>query len=71
MEMSVEDAFANFEAEEDDELKMKGSYTTFDGVEWFGTLNTLKPGQGYMYYSNSNVTKTLVFPTCAKHQTIP
>ncbi|MBO7618770.1 MAG: C10 family peptidase [Bacteroidales bacterium] len=71
VEMSVEDAFANFEAEEDDELKGRGPYATFDGEEWFGTLQTLVPGQGYLYYSNSSVTKTLVFPTGAKHEIIP
>ena len=67
VEMSVADAFADFEAEEDDELKgrIDGS-TFFDGDEWFGGLTTLTPGQGYMYNSVSNETKTLVFPTGAK-----
>ncbi|MBO7618767.1 MAG: leucine-rich repeat protein [Bacteroidales bacterium] len=66
MEMSVAEAFAAFEAEEDDELKGRGPYTTFDGEAWFGGLTTLQPGQGYMYYSNSSVTKTLIFPSGAK-----
>ena len=65
-EMSVAEAFAAFEAEEDDELKGRGSYATFDGEVWFGGLTTLQPGQGYMYYSNSSVTKTLIFPSGAK-----
>ncbi|MBO7618771.1 MAG: leucine-rich repeat protein [Bacteroidales bacterium] len=64
--MSVANAFADFEAEEDDELKGRGPYTIFDGDEWFGGLTTLQPGQGYMYYSNSSETKTLVFPSGAK-----
>ncbi|MBO7618766.1 MAG: hypothetical protein J6T22_16395 [Bacteroidales bacterium] len=66
MEMNVADVFANFEAEENDELKGRGSYTTFDGEVWFGGLTTLQPGQGYMYYSNSTETKTLVFSINAK-----
>ena len=65
-EMSVEEAFADFDVEEDDELKSRGLFTTFDGEEWFGGLTTLQPGQGYMYYSNSTESKTLVFPTSAK-----
>ncbi|MBO7618769.1 MAG: leucine-rich repeat protein [Bacteroidales bacterium] len=65
-EMSVAEAFAAFEAEEDDELKGRGSYTTFDGEVWFGGLTTLQLGQGYMYYSNSTETKTLVLPMGAK-----
>ena len=67
VEMSVADAFADFEAEEDDELKgrIDGS-TFFDGDEWFGGLTTLTPGQGYMYNSVSSETKTLVISTGAK-----
>ncbi len=65
-EMSVADAFVDFEAEEDDELKGRGSFTTFEGEGWFGGLTTLQPGQGYMYYSNSNVVKTLIFSSGAK-----
>ena len=30
---------------------------------WYGTLNTLEPGKGYMYRSNSTTQKTLVFQT--------
>ena len=66
MEMNVADVFANFEAEENDELKGRGSYTTFDGEVWFGGLTTLQPGQGYMYFSNSSETKTLIIQTGAK-----
>ena len=65
-EMDVGDAFAGFDAAEDDKLKSREAYTEFDGDGWFGTLNMLVPGQGYLYYSNDNVTKTLVFQTGAK-----
>ena len=65
-EVSVMDAFASFAAEEDDRLKSREAYTEFDGDEWFGTLTTLVPGQGYMYWSESSETKTLIIQTGAK-----
>ena len=65
-EVSVMDAFASFAAEEDDRLKSREAYTEFDGEEWFGGLSTLVPGQGYMYYSNGTVPKSLIFQTGAK-----
>ena len=72
MEMSVTAAFANFEAEEDDELRGREGATIFDGEEWFGFLETLTPGQGYMYYFNGSESKPLVIPTGAKtHRAYP
>ena len=65
--LDVETAFANFNAEEDDQLKSRNNgYTDFDGDEWFGTLSTLVPGQGYMYWSEGTGTKTLIISTGAK-----
>ena len=44
----------------------------FDGEEWFGDFETLVPGQGYMYYSNSTEPKTLIISTGAKmHRAYP
>jgi hypothetical protein len=62
-EVSIADAFAGFEAEEGDQLESKEGMTEFDGEEWFGDIETLKPGQGFLYYSNSNDQKTLIFRT--------
>ena len=59
--MDVVEAFAGFEAEEDDQIMSQNSMTEFDGEEWFGDVETLEPGQGYMYYSNSPETKTLIY----------
>ena len=65
-EVNVMDAFASFAAEEDDRLKSREAYTEFDGDGWFGTLTMLVPGQGYMYFSNSSETKTLIIQAGAK-----
>ena len=64
--LNIEDALADFEAEEGDALKNDNGITMYEDEEWFGDLETLVPGQGYMYYSASNEPKTLTFSTGAK-----
>ncbi|MBQ3628862.1 MAG: hypothetical protein II947_07550, partial [Bacteroidaceae bacterium] len=68
MELNVSDALANFQAEEEDMIQISESMIEFDGEEWFGDFETLIPGQGYMYYSNSTELKTLIISTGAKMQ---
>ena len=58
--MDIIDAFAEFEAEMEDVIQAAEIQTEYDG-EWWGDLETLEPGQGYMYFSNSEEVKTLVF----------
>ena len=64
--VDVEDALAGFDAEEDDQLKSRNGFTLFDGEEWDGSLLTLVPGQGYMYWSEGTGSKTLTYQTGAK-----
>ena len=64
--IDVAEAMADFEAEEGDEIQSKNNSTEFDGEEWFGDLETFVPGEGLMYFSNSEASKTLVFSTGAK-----
>jgi hypothetical protein len=72
MELNVSDALANFQAEEEDMIQISESMIEFDGEEWFGDFETLVPGQGYMYYSNSTESKTLIISTGAKmHRAYP
>ena len=72
MELNVSDALANFQAEEEDMIQISESMIEFDGEEWFGDFETLVPGQGYMYYSNSTEPKTLIISTGAKmHRAYP
>ena len=62
--MSVADALAGFQAEDGDILKSSGASTDYyEGFGWYGELETMEPGQGFMYYSNSLTTKTVYFQT--------
>ena len=59
--ISIEDAFADFEAEDGDMIVGKYGYTTYlDGWGDEGDLEVLTPGEGYMYYYSGEGTKTLV-----------
>ena len=60
--VSLNEAMAGFQAEDDDIIKSRNNgYATYYDGSWFGTLNSLVPGSGYMYKSNSGASKTLVF----------
>ena len=65
--VSVDVAMSGFTPENNDIVKGRNGFTTYysDGNYnmWYGTLNTLEPGKGYMYRSNSTTQKTLVFQT--------
>ena len=64
--VSVVDAFAGFEPAENDQIKSLDDYTSYDGDEWFGELEELTPGIGFMYYNNSPETKYLIYRTSSK-----
>jgi hypothetical protein len=66
VEQDIAAALADFEPEEGDQIQAGNIMTEFDGEEWFGDFETLVPGQGYMYYSNSDETKILVIQTGSK-----
>ena len=65
--VSVESALEGFEPEANDLIKGRNAYTMYyneNGYSlWFGPLNSLEPGQGYVYYSNSGEAKTLTLNT--------
>ena len=66
--IAVEDAFANFEAEDGDKIQGVEDYTKYEDGEWgaMGDLEELTPGSGYMYFSNGTQTKTLVIRSGSK-----
>jgi hypothetical protein len=64
--ISLEEAFAGF-AIEGDKIKNRVTQIEYDPEwGWYGDFETLEPGQGYMYYSASSTSRTLVFPVGAK-----
>ena len=65
--VSVAVALGGFEAVEGDVLKSNETSTDYYGEDfgWFGELQTLEPGQGYLYKYNGTTPKSLVFSTTA------
>jgi hypothetical protein len=65
VEMTLAEALAGFVPEDGDRVESMEGYAEYLDGEWLG-LETLKPGQGFLYYSNSTVLKTFTFPVSAK-----
>ena len=60
-EMSLAEALGGYNAVEGDVFASTTDYSEFDGEEWYGDVDVLVPGQGYLYFSNSTKTMTLFF----------
>ena len=48
-------------SEGDKVVSQNEGFAVFNGTAWEGTLTTLQPGHGYVYFSTANGTKTIVF----------
>ena len=60
--MDVNVAMSDFTSLEEDVLKGRTGFTTYiDGYGWWGTLNTLTPGEGYRYKAQATGSSTLVY----------
>lgn len=59
--MSVDEAFATTAAEALDVVVGQNGFAQYDGEKWIGTLETMSPGMGYMYQSQS--AKKVVYNT--------
>ena len=64
--ISVTDAFAGLNPEIGDVVKSKTGSATYLTTGWRGALQTLVPGEGYLYLSKATEDKTFTFPTNAK-----
>ena len=62
-EVDIVVAFGDFDAEEGDVIQTVDDQTEFDGEDWFGDVETMVPGRGVMYFSNSDEPKVLVIQT--------
>lgn len=73
--VGVTEALSSFSPAINDILKGRNGYTTYYSsngtTDWYGSLNTLEPGCGYMYQSQSSGTKTLVFQSGRGEATMP
>ena len=65
--MSLGDALADWEPQDDDIIKGQRGVAYFDSNEgeWVGNLRALVPGQGYMAKSNNSQALTFRYPTSA------
>ena len=54
--LSVNDAFKFLTPSENDLVKSLEEFSTYNGEKWIGTLDHMKPGVGYMYYSNQKTS---------------
>lgn len=60
--LDINDALEGFNAKDGDLLKAKQSFSSYvEGIGWMGSLQTLTPGQGMMYYSTRSVSTTLTY----------
>ena len=49
-------ALSGITPSENDIIKCMDDFATFTGGNWVGTLTTLKPGEGYLYYAANDAT---------------
>ena len=62
VDATVGNALSDFQCQEGDVLKSHEAMTTYiDGYGWWGTLNRMIPGKGYMYNSKTDGINTLVY----------
>ena len=65
--MDINAAMGGLASVESDMLKSQSGYAEFyDGYGWFGSLETLSPGMGYMYKSNNASPTTFTYPNNGK-----
>ncbi len=59
--MSVNEAFSGLNPAVGDVVKSKEGSSSYNGTFWRGSVQTLEPGQGYIYQSKASDDKTFVF----------
>lgn len=52
--VSIGNAFADLEPQEGDVVKSQTAFASWNSSEWVGSLEALKSGEGYLYYSTRN-----------------
>ena len=66
--MNVATAMAGLTPTAGDIIKSAEDYTTYigSGYGWFGNLNKLEPGKGYVYQSKASESKTFTYPSASR-----
>ena len=61
--MTLDEAFAGLDPEDEDVVKGQTGFSTYENNKWQGTLNAIEPGKGYIYTSRADTTKVFRFPS--------
>jgi hypothetical protein len=61
--MLVGEAFSGLNPANGDVIKSKDGSSSYNGTIWRGSVQTLEPGQGYIYQSTASDDKTFTFGT--------
>jgi hypothetical protein len=61
--LPLADALAGLEASEGDIIKGQSKFAIYTSGSWMGSLATLAPGSGYLYYSTATSTRELRYPS--------
>ena len=61
--MTLSEAFAGLNPVNGDVVKSQTGSSVYNDGNWVGTVGTLEPGQGYLYYSKATSVKTFTFGT--------
>ena len=61
--MSVTEAFSGLHPVNGDVIKSKAGSSIYQGTGWRGNVETLVPGQGYIYQSKATESKTFTYGT--------
>jgi hypothetical protein len=65
--MDVNSAMEGINAVVGDKLKSQQGYADFyEGYGWYGSLNTIEPGMGLMYYSTNDEPVTFTYPDSSR-----
>ncbi len=67
-EMSLEDALSQLNPQEGDIIKDQAGFSVYQGDSWVGTLNTVKLGEGLMYYSHAETSFKYPFSRIVEYQ---
>jgi hypothetical protein len=64
--LSLKDALAGVNPEVDDVIKSQNRFASYFGNGmWIGSLTSMQPGNGYMYYSNGLTPRMFNYPSVA------
>ena len=66
--MSVTDAFSGLHPVNGDVIKSKGGSSIYQGTGWRGDVETLVPGQGYIYQFKATESKTFTYGTIGNNK---